>query len=185
MFKNMKLGIKVLAGFIVITLIAGAIGVVGSVNIRKIQNADAALFEKMTEPIHQIGIVGMCFHRVRVNLRDAIATDNQEKVLNFIKRVTELDEISRKNLDEYEKTLFTDAGRKQYAELRQAIANYGKHQARIVELIKQDNKKEAAMILYGEGGAAARVVIDLIDKNVEHKAARAKETVDGNATLAN
>ncbi len=185
MFKNMKLGIKVLTGFIVLTVIAGAIGVVGTVNIRKIQTADAELFEKMTEPIHQIGTVGMSFHRIRVNLRDAIATDDQEKISGYIKRVAELDETAHKNLDEYEKTLFTDAGRKQYAELKQAVADYGKNQARIIEFLKQNNKSEASTLLYGEGGAAARVVIDLIDKTVEHKAARARETVEANAGLAN
>jgi len=184
MFKNMKLGIKVLSGFIVLTFIAGAIGVVGTVNIRKIETADAKLFNMMTIPIHQIGEVGMCFHRVRVNLRDAIATDNRDKALDYIKRVSELDQKARQNLDEYEKTLFTDAGRKQFAELRQAVENYGKHQAKIIDLIKQDNKGEANSILHGEGGAAARVVIDLIDKTVEHKAARAKETVEGNKSLA-
>ena len=40
MFKNMKLGMKVLTGFIFLIVIAGAIGVVGSVNITRIEQAD-------------------------------------------------------------------------------------------------------------------------------------------------
>jgi methyl-accepting chemotaxis protein len=185
MFKNMKLGIKVLVGFIVLTVIAGAIGIVGTVNIRKIDDADTKLYEMMTIPIGQLGLVGMNFHRVRVNLRDAIAADKPEAAEKFTKRAEELSDEIDKTMVEFEKTLFTDEGRKMFADLTKDIRDYHVYQEKMIDLIKQNKKIEASVMLYGEGGAAARVIIEAIDKQVAMKSKLAKETADNNTVMAN
>ena len=184
MFKNMKLGMKVLVGAAVLTLLAGAIGIVGTVNIRNIESADRALFEKMTVPIEQIGKAGMSFHRIRVNLRDAIAAESAAAASKFLERVAELDEVIHENLDEYEKTVFTEEGKKQFADLKKAVSDYGVYQDRMLGLIKRNNKKEANSILHGEGGAAARNVITLIDETIAHKTERARQSINGNTAMA-
>jgi len=66
MFKNMKLGAKVLLGFIVLTVIAMVIGVVGTVNINKIVNADTALYERVTLRVQYIGAITTDFNQIRV-----------------------------------------------------------------------------------------------------------------------
>lgn len=185
MFKNMKLGIKVLVGFIVLTVIAGAIGIIGTVNIRKIDNADTMLYEKMTIPIGQLSEIGMNFHRIRVNLRDAIAADTSEKVEGFTKRSEELYINITKLLEEYEKSLITDEGRKQFAVFKNELNDYHSDQEKIIDLLKQNKKAEASELLYGAGGKTARVVIEDIDKLHDQKIKLAKETADNNTVMAN
>jgi len=185
MFKNMKLGIKILTGFVVLTAITIAVGVVGSYNIRVIDDADTMLYQEMTVPIGEMAEIGMSFHRVRVNLRDAIATNNPAEAERLIQRAGELEGIIHKNIESYEKTLFSDEGRQSFGALKAAISDYEKTEERIKEYIKSNRKAEAAALLYGEGGAAARKVIDLIDVNYRMKLRFAEETAANNTVLAN
>ncbi len=185
MFKNMKLGIKVLTGFVVLTVIAGAIGIVGTVNIHKINAADTMLYEKMTIPVGQLGEIGMNFHRIRVNLRDAIAENDPVKAEGFTKRADEFYNTISKLLVEYEKSLMTDEGRKDFAAFMTAIKDYHSDQEKIIDLIKQNKKVEAAALLYGQGGKTARVVIEDIDKLHDQKNKLAKDTADNNTVMAN
>ncbi len=185
MFKNMKLGIKVLIGFVVMIVICIIIGIEGTVNIRKIDAADTKLYEKMTIPVGQLGKIGMSFHRIRVNLRDAIATDSPEETERFLKRVDEWDSMINKTLPEYEKTLLTDDGRKQYNELVNALSEYMVQEELIKKHIRDKNKPEAVKVLYGPGNVAVRKVIDGLDKMFELKLALAKNSSDENTVSAN
>lgn len=185
MFKNMKLGIKVLTGFVVLTVIAGAIGIIGTINIRKIEQADTMLYEEMTVPIGEMGVIGMSFHRIRVNLRDALAVNNAAESEKFILRANDLLKVIHKNAESYEKTLFSAEGKKTFGELKTALESYEKDQVRIASLIKNNQKAEATTLLYGEAGTSARMVIELIDTNYNSKLSFAKESSDNNTALAN
>ncbi|HPJ34363.1 MAG TPA: MCP four helix bundle domain-containing protein [Spirochaetota bacterium] len=184
MFKNMKLGMKVLTGFIFLIVIAGAIGVVGSVNITRIEQADKKLYENMTVPLEQLGQVGMSFHRVRANLMEAIGSDSSESAEHYVERIAELNEIIQSNMDKYKKTVFTEKGQKQYDDLKNALAGFAKYEKEIINLVKKNQREEADQLLHGEGGQSERVVITHIDELIEHKTARAKETVERNTSLA-
>jgi len=185
MFKNMKLGIKVLAGFIVLIVIAGAIGVVGSINIKKIDRVGIVLYEKLTVPIGDLGQMGMDFHRVRVNLRDAITAESTQDIEKFVKRIEELNASIDKNLDDYSKTILTDEGKQQFNDLKKYLAAYRANEIKIISLLKENKDKEAHAILMGEGGVEARKIIELIDKMYDLKLSGAKKTSNDNTVLAN
>lgn len=50
-FYNMKIGTKLIIGFLMVAFIAGAIGVGGVYNIIKIDRLDTKLYETMTVPL--------------------------------------------------------------------------------------------------------------------------------------
>ena len=185
MFRDIRLGMKILAGFIVLTVITITVGIVGTYNIKKIDNADTKLFEKMTVPLGDLGQAGMDFHRIRVNLRDAITSENQNEKERLLKRVDELDSEMEKNIDEYSKTILTDEGRQQYTDLKKAIDEYRACQKKMTDFIHEDKDAEANKILYGDGGSSARKVIELLDKMYALKITIAKKTSDENTALAN
>ncbi|MFA5519334.1 MAG: methyl-accepting chemotaxis protein [Spirochaetota bacterium] len=183
MFKNLKLGFKILIGFAVLIVITIAIGLVGSYNIKTVGDADTMLYEQMTVPVGEMAEIGMSFHRIRVNLRDAIAASSVAESESFIQRADELEEIINKNIESYEKTLFSDEGKQSFAELKAAIAEYSKSEVRIENYIRANRKAEAAELLYGEGGEAARKVIELIDINYRMKLRYAEEAAAENTRL--
>ncbi len=184
MFKNMKLGIKVLVGFVFLTVIAGIIGVIGTVNISKISSADTLLYEKMTIPIEQMGNIGMNFHRIRVNLRDALAAENHDDTEKYLKLSKELYDKNIQILSEFEKSILTEDGRKQFEELKKIMDAYLGYQEKISDLTRQNRDREASVLLYGEGGAAAKKVMDEIDNQFEIKTRLAKSTSENNTALA-
>ncbi len=184
MFKNMKLGMKILTGFIILTVITITVGIVGTINIRSIEEDDALLYEKMTVPVGDIGQAGMDFHRIRVNLRDAIQSENKSEADSLLQRVQELTGDMKKRLSDYKNTILTDEGKKGFEELENALNVYLTEQGKMVLLIRENKDAEARAILYGEGGRAARTAINAFDKQFELKIGLAKQTADNNGAVA-
>ena len=69
-FNNLKIGTKLISGFITVALIAGVIGFIGIKKIHQINEADIKLYEKITVPLSDMGDMAVKYQRVRINLRD-------------------------------------------------------------------------------------------------------------------
>ena len=52
--QKMKIGVKLIGGFLLVALFAASVGGVGMVNIKTIDDADTKLYEKITVPLGQI-----------------------------------------------------------------------------------------------------------------------------------
>lgn len=68
MLKNMKIGIRLTLGFLLVSIIAGIIGFVGIRNIGIIDDADTWMYEKTTVPLGDLTIMYGDFQRARINL---------------------------------------------------------------------------------------------------------------------
>ncbi|NJN96384.1 MAG: methyl-accepting chemotaxis protein, partial [Anaerolineales bacterium] len=116
--NDIRLSVKLIAGFILVAVIAAIVGIVGIVNLRTLEQADTRLYERMTIPISQLADMATKFQRVRVNLRDVIlAEDNQERQENIetIKTLTaEIDEMAT----EFEKTIISEEMRTEFNTFR-------------------------------------------------------------------
>ena len=83
MLNKMKLGPKLIAGFLVVSLIAAIIGIVGIVNLKNLANADTLLYSKVTLPIGNMLKITESFQRIRINLRDLAMQQPQKTELHF------------------------------------------------------------------------------------------------------
>ena len=50
-FYNLKLSTKLLSGFILVALFAGTVGLVGTIKIKQVDDADTALYEQNAKPL--------------------------------------------------------------------------------------------------------------------------------------
>ncbi|MGB9589130.1 MAG: MCP four helix bundle domain-containing protein, partial [Armatimonadota bacterium] len=71
-FYDLRIRTKLLLAFIGVAVIAGFVGVVGIVNLRKIAAEDKMLYEHDTDPLSDIALMYSSFLRVRQALRDVI-----------------------------------------------------------------------------------------------------------------
>jgi methyl-accepting chemotaxis protein len=71
-FYDLKIRTKLILAFLLVALIAGCVGTIGIVNIRKVDNASTALYEGVTEPLGHIALLYSSFLRTRQALRDVI-----------------------------------------------------------------------------------------------------------------
>jgi methyl-accepting chemotaxis protein len=85
---------------------------------------------------------------------------------------------------DYEKTILTDDGRKEFEKLKKDYTTFEKTNEAILGLIRMNKKTEAMAFLHKEGEATTRPVIEHIDKQVELKNALAKTAVEDNIVLA-
>jgi len=183
-FNNMTLKGKLLTGFIVVAIVAGIIGGVGIYDIKKIEEADTKLYEKITVPLGDMADISIAFQRQRVNSRDLIDADTMEEKQRFAGRIKELREGNNKSVEAFEKTILTDEGRKLFAEYKALRAAYGAELDKIIALVMSGRNAEAQEVIKGSAGKASRELQTQIEKLMESKLTQAKLTSEENAATA-
>ncbi len=184
-FNNMTLKGKLLAGFITVAIIAGAIGGFGIYNIKEIDHADTMLYEKVAIPLGQVAEISTAFQRIRVNARDVITATTSEQRENFIGRIKEARTIIDKEADEFQKTIFTDEGRKIFEEFSNTRKAYGPLLDKMIALAKDGKTAEATALLQGDAGKASRDEQNAIVKMMEAKIKQGGIIAGENTAMAN
>jgi methyl-accepting chemotaxis protein len=69
LFKNLKIGTKIILGFSMVAIISMVIGVVGIVSLNTIQTKDTDLYEKITVPMTNISNMTESIQMIRVGYR--------------------------------------------------------------------------------------------------------------------
>ena len=185
MFKNLKIGPKLIAGFVLVALIAGFIGVFSIYNLKQLDDADTMLYKNMTVPISDLLQITESFQRVRINVRDLTDADNDSERKNISDTINSLSDIIVENSDEYEKSILTEEGRKKYNDFIEARKDYRGHLDEIIKLINQGEIDEANQVINGVGKDSALKEQETIKVLVDDKLLLAKQTADNNTKLAN
>jgi len=183
-FSNMTLKGKLLLGFITVAIIAGVIGGYGIYNIRLLAAAETRLYEKITVPLGEMADISIAFQRVRVNIRDLISATTPDKQEHFAGRIKELREEINKTSASYEKTILTNEGHKLFDEFKKSRVVYGTALDKMMSLAKEGKGDEAAALMQGEAGKAARDEQNAIEKMMESKVELAKQTSEENGAAA-
>ena len=183
-YYNLKISVKLLSAFIVVALIAGVIGAIGVSKISEIAAADTKMYTNMTVPLNDIAEVSIAFQRMRVNLRDLINATSAEDNEKFNTRIKDLRKSITENMEKFEKSLFTDEGRKLFGEFKQTRAAYGPLLDKTVGLAMENKNVEALAMLHGAAAKASADEQDAIDKLMELKLSQAKHTSEENTSIA-
>ena len=109
-YKNLKVGMKLIIGFILVAIIAGVIGVVGIIKIDEIKEADDKMYKNITEPLAQTVLFVESYQRMVGNVRDIILSDTEEEWADYETRIGLRKEEFEKNFGEYTETLLTEKG---------------------------------------------------------------------------
>jgi methyl-accepting chemotaxis protein len=136
MLKNMKLGTKLTGGFIFVACIAALTGVVGMINIRKIADADKKMYDKMTVPLAEMGVIQSDVQQIRVASRDIIAAGKGADVEKYATKIDNLQAELDAKTQSFEKTILTEAVRKQFQDFQDARRAYNSYLGQIVALAR-------------------------------------------------
>lgn len=185
MFKNLKIGPKLIAGFILVAIIAGVIGVFAIYNLKQLERADTTLYQRVTLPLSNLLHITESFQRVRINVRDLLDAENVNDKTKLSNNINELSKIIVENSDIYEKTIYTETGRKEYNDFLEKRKVYRGHLDEIIKLINDNRIDDAKIIVNGVAKESALGEQEAINKLVERKIILAKELSEGNTKLAN
>lgn len=66
-FYNLKIGTKLIGGFITVALIAGVIGFFGITKISQINKGSELMYQRVTVPLSELSDISTSFQRVRIS----------------------------------------------------------------------------------------------------------------------
>ena len=181
----MTLKTKLTVGFIITSVIATAIAFIGYIQIHRLEAADTKMYVSIVKPLSQLEAIATSFQRQRVNVRDILLRSDGDAREEFFKRIEELDKEVQQTSDSYEKTLYSDEGKKLFKEFKQAYQQYEASESALLNLVKEGKTAEAKVLLEGDQFKAARVLQQAIDNLVASKNRQGKILADANTNLAN
>lgn len=183
--NDIKTGVKITGGFILVALIAGIIGVIGIFNLRTIAAADKELYEKMTVPLSYVSEMSTNFQRIRVAMRDMILSSDAAQIAAYETSINDFvaqnDELSTK----FESTIESAEMQTAYDAFILARTNFHEPMNQIMEFAKRGDGAGAFEVIIGSGKIPTQAVIDAIEKLVAMKIADAELTSAANTEAAN
>jgi methyl-accepting chemotaxis protein len=183
-FVNLKLGAKLMTGFILVAVIALTIGLFGVGKIHQLDVANTKMYEKVTVPLGDLADFAVDFQRIRVNSRDLISATTSEDKKRFSDRIRDLQQNLNAKTVAFEKTLFTDEGRRLFEEFKKAREVYGAQLDRMNALVMQNKSAEAREILTGVANKASRDEQNAIESLMEAKLKQARIISGENTAMA-
>ncbi len=183
-FHNLKIGTKLLAGFIFVALMAAIVGTIGVVNLKKLDKADTKLYQMMTVPLGEIGEASTAFQRMRCNLVEMQVVTSEAKMKDLEQRVAEREKEISNLLASYKKTLVSEEGKKRMATLEQGIAAFDGLIKKYEALIGEGKKPEALALWFGDIEKERKGIQEQVDWMFDAKVKLAKELSDNNTVMA-
>lgn len=180
MRKGMRLWARLALGFTMTSLLAVAIGTTAIVAIKKIDQADSFLYTNMTSPMGQLITMTRDFQLQRVSLRDALDARTPEETLARLQKATDNAVLVDSAADIYEKTIFTDEGRKLFSAFRERNKAYDSVADDIAAAVKRGDRQAVAKIMNERGASAAEAEQSAIDDLIAIKLKNAAQTSEGN-----
>ncbi len=149
-FYNLKISTKLLSGFIIVALIAGGIGIIGLLNINKIDALDEEMYEKITIPLGNLIDITDAYQNMKNNIRNSILASNENEVTQYEKELDKNSTNFDKYLDTFTKTILTEEGKVLVKNLQDSKSKYVESCKTIISLAKQNKDQEALIILNGD-----------------------------------
>ncbi|SHH05294.1 methyl-accepting chemotaxis protein [Thermosyntropha lipolytica DSM 11003] len=183
-YQNTGMKTKMIIGFMIIAFLALIIGIYGIINIRKIDQMDANLYQKMTVPLGEMVKIADSYQRMRNNVKDIILSDDPEKIRDYENRIQKRNEEFASNLESFSKTLITEEGKRRTEELFEQKKRYDQMMAEVVSLSKAGKKEEARELLYGEAEKLRKEMEGNYHRLMEIKIENAEKTALENTKTA-
>ncbi|MEN8907221.1 MAG: methyl-accepting chemotaxis protein [Clostridiales bacterium] len=184
-FYNLKISAKLIISFILVALLAGIVGIYGTINMSKIEKSDLELYENMTVPMSYLAEISEYFQRIRVESRDAIIYNDKKGIEESIGLIEEYREEINKSSKTFEKTILTQEYKNAYNKFLESRINYGNELNNFYKLVRENKDKEAFELINEDMKVAANAERTEIDNLITLKAKHAKTKSDTNISTAN
>jgi len=185
MLNNIKIGKKLIGGFLIVSLISAVIGIIGTVNIYSIARSDTQLYENTTVPISELLNVSVSFQLVRVYMMEMIYSNNQEEIKKYGDKIPELSEVITKNIEDFEKRILSDEElKKANEEFGETRKVYRAHLNTMRDLATANKDVEALALLRGDAYKSAMAEQEAINKLVDIMIKNGKESAKHNRDTA-
>ena len=185
-FLNMKIGAKMITGFLIVSILTIAMGAFALLNIKALADSDTELYENMLIPTEQMSQINQNFLRQRVQIRQALLTDDQEVIDAQLSKIAALRQESDVLDTEFEAKILSDEMHQLFNEYKSTKEAYRPQLDKVITLIENGRKEEAIALLAddGDAGMAAFAEMEAIENVLAGKVADGDEKAAANSAQA-
>jgi methyl-accepting chemotaxis protein len=151
---QVRIGTKLLGGFLLLTMISIAISAVNSVRLAQIRDLQQNMYSMNIKPMKAVVDMTEAFQKTRVALRDLLLATTPEA----LDKAQTLSKDSNKAIDDALDSIDANSNtdKKEVQETRQSLAQYRAFQDKFIELTRAGKKDEAN--IYGRTPEIAQVI---------------------------
>ncbi len=183
--KNLSIAAKLIAVCIVLALISGVVGAIGTVNMIRLSGNVNDMHENMTIPIENLGVASAAFERMNTNLRDMIFTENTTEINE---RSATMDAL----MAAYDEAVAVINGVENTEEVQANVADLTSSMGVFIPLMDNamalaaENRDEEALVIVqsAEMTGAVAAVQSSIDAIFQLEVAEAETMVDSNTGIS-
>ena len=185
-FNDLKIRTKLLAVFGFVSINAAVIGIVGTLSIKAIGEADTRLDKEMTVPLGELNTMAVSFQQIRVAYRDVILARNEAEQEKYAEALKVAEQDLQKESAQFEQTITTPELKDAFKTFVSTHAAFIPIENQVVELAMANRHKEAMNLLRDKGAIASATAQQAsMDKLVVMKIDEAKRLSEDNAATAN
>ncbi|MBF0560264.1 MAG: MCP four helix bundle domain-containing protein, partial [Nitrospirae bacterium] len=184
-FNSLKLRTRLLGAFVIVAIIAAAVGIVGISKIRTIDDKDTELYEQQTKPLGHLAEFINHFQRMRVNLYQVVYAVNTEERKTPLAHIEQRRMSITEKLALYEKGDVTAEDKQRTATLRAGLASYDQMLKKVTDLAVAGKQQDAIQIIKTDGTSIASEMNKILDDMINANEKDAKSVSDGNTVIAN
>ena len=178
-FTNLRISTKLVSAFIIVSLIAGAMGVYGIMNMRNVDEGYRSLYINYGQSLGDLGTAGIDFNGVRVRLTRVLLVDDHEAKQQMISEMNQLDSEIERNLEKFGQSIQKEATYQTFEALRRSVKEYQAIRDRVVELSLSGNNEEAMNLLMTEATEKSKEAENLINELVDIRKTNGSAASDG------
>jgi methyl-accepting chemotaxis protein len=171
-YKNMKIGRKLILGFVVTALISVVVGFLGISGMNRISNAEKQLYETNVVSIAKLDEFSYKQQQIRLFIRDMIISADSNSIAKGIELINTSSREAGELLSFYEKNLVSyEQEPKKLEQIKQLRDDFIKAREEVVAALQKGDPRMAAVLLETKsspiGAKLDAAIRELIDLNVE------------------
>lgn len=166
--KGVSIKVKLVVGFLIITIILAIVGIIGAVSINKIAASSETMYSYNLQSINELHLIKENLLEIRAQLENAILYRDGEKTKDAIESIEALRSENNSYIDSYDKRPLSDAARAIWEEFKIEMENYRTARQKVMDLASAGNYDEAQTSINGVTEIRESMfqkLNDLIDRN--------------------
>jgi methyl-accepting chemotaxis protein len=184
-FNNLKIGKRIISGFLVVALVSVMVGVLGISNLKQANNNADSMYANNLLSLLPLNDTVVSFAKIRTTIRDEIIDPNPSNYDNYETTMKQQEDLMNKSLNDYSKNISSNEEQVTYDQLKPLIDQFPQIIAKIVPLARANKNEEAMSVLHKELTPVNNKIIELIQKEFDINAAQAKKLNQDSNSNAN
>ena len=157
MFKNVKIGTKLIGGFMLLAALTAAMGLFASFKLRDIDKGYSEAWSDNSQSWQELGAAATVLQRLRVNVRDYVSTTDEASERDWRGRIEARRQEFKKDLDSFGQTALSENEKALLAQISSASNEYLQFTEDVIAKKGSGDTRGAEALIKKHGPLATRL----------------------------